>query len=606
MRVILNESGFSPPCGNYDWGETQDFTVNIIGGDPCTDPPVPGSAVSSKTEVCNWESFQLSLSGHSTGSGQTYQWQSSADGIDWTNIPNATNSILSTTQEEESWYRAIVSCGSSETSEAVHVGMLPLLECYCISSALNENDTRITNVTLNTLDVSSPSSCAVYTDYTHFSTDLIAGESYNISVTHGTCGGFYSAGITVYIDFYQNGTFTQNDEVFRFGPTTGLGPVSGIITVPSDAVPGSTRMRVIISEDDFEPPCGNYDWGETQDYTVNIIGSSPCIDPPIPGSAVSSHTEVCIGESFQLSLSGHSIGSGQTYQWQASADGIDWTNIPDATNSILNTTQIEESWYRAIVSCGSSEISEAVHIGMLPLLECYCSSTALVNDDTRITNVTLNTLDVSSPSSCAVYTDYTHFSTDLTAGESYNISVTHGTCGGFFRAYLTVYIDFYQNGTFTQNDEVFRFGPTNSLGPISGTISIPSDAVSGPTWMRIILSEDLFESPCGTYTYGETQDFTVNIERPTNVSDQMGYDYDFKIFPNHASDLVTISLLSPNATDYQLVVYDILGRLKYSKSGNLEREFLYQLDISDWPVGQYMVNMMVDGKQFSRKLIVSR
>jgi hypothetical protein len=479
------------------------------------------------------------------------------------------------------------------------------LGAYCDSNATDSDDTRITNVSIHTLDVSSPNNCAVYTDYTEHSTDLVAGETYSISVSQGTCFGFFPAYLTVYIDFYQNGEFAQADEVFSFGYTNQLGPISGFITVPSDAVPGSTRMRVILSEDGPEPPCGSYDYGETQDFSVNII-DTPCTNPPVPGSATSSRSEVCSGDNFLLNLSGHSTGTGQTYQWQSSTDGMEWNDIDNAINASVIVTQQEETWYRAMVTCGAAEISEAVKVEMLPSMECYCTSSAADGVDSKISNVTLHTLDVSSPNSCEVYTDYTDHSTDLEAGETYTISVSQGTCLDFYEAWITVYIDFYQNDQFTEADEVFRYGPTSQLGPVNGTITVPSDAVTGPTRMRVILSEDGPETPCSIYSYGETQDFTVNIERSTNTTTPQESAHSFTIFPNHASDRCTVSLRSPYTSDFHLAVYDIMGRVVYSHSGISDRELLHEIDLSSWPVGQYIVNMNIDGKQLSRKLIVNR
>lgn len=179
-------------------------------------------------------------------------------------------------------------------------------------------------------------------------------------------------------------------------------------------------------------------------------------------------------------------------------------------------------------------------------------------------------------------------------------------CLEFFEAWITVYINFYQNDQFAEADEVFRFGPTSQLGPVSGTITIPTDAVAGSTRMRVVLSEDGHEPPCGSYSYGETQDFSVIIENPTNTTIPQVSAYKYTIYPNHASDWCTISLRSPNTSEYHLAVYDISGRLIHSNSGIADRELFYELDISSWPVGQYFVNMNIDGMQLSKKLMVIR
>ena len=82
-----------------------------------------------------------------------------------------------------------------------------------------------------------------------------------------------------------------------------------------------------------------------------------CINPPTPGTAISSVTNACVGEVFTLELTGNSIGSGQTYQWQSSPDNSTWTNIGvPATIAGLDQTQTATSWYRAAVKCKAGSI----------------------------------------------------------------------------------------------------------------------------------------------------------------------------------------------------------------------------------------------------------
>lgn len=150
---------------------------------------------------------------------------------------------------------------------------------YCASSATSTADEDIENVTFNTINNTSPSpTCAMYTDYTNISTTVIKGFTYPISVTKLDCegSGFYSFGLTAFIDFNQNGQWDLPSEqvwLSTYGGS-GLNPVTrtGDITIPADAVSGPTRMRVVLVEFTANPsPCGTYTWGETEDYTVNII-----------------------------------------------------------------------------------------------------------------------------------------------------------------------------------------------------------------------------------------------------------------------------------------------------------------------------------------------
>ncbi len=80
----------------------------------CTNPPIAGVAISSSLNVCPGTNFTLNLTGNSTGLGQTYLWESSANGLSgWTAISSAqTSTSFSTAQSVTTYYRSSVQCNS--------------------------------------------------------------------------------------------------------------------------------------------------------------------------------------------------------------------------------------------------------------------------------------------------------------------------------------------------------------------------------------------------------------------------------------------------------------------------------------------------------------
>jgi hypothetical protein len=62
-------------------------------------------------------------------------------------------------------------------------------------------------------------------------------------------------------------TFTDAGELAVNISSTFLGYISINFTVPANAVPGTTRMRVTMRYDSPPSPCGSYPRGETEDYT---------------------------------------------------------------------------------------------------------------------------------------------------------------------------------------------------------------------------------------------------------------------------------------------------------------------------------------------------
>lgn len=153
-------------------------------------------------------------------------------------------------------------------------------QTYCASNALSQWDSKCDRVVLvgNTVTIdenSAAAGCQTYTDNTNVAAaDLSPGGIYTVTITQGTCGGNYTRRSNAWIDFNNDGDFTDVGEMLSNGSGTGVNVIT--FTVPCNAVAGNTRMRVIVNETfaNQTNPCGTYTWGETEDYTVNIQAPS--------------------------------------------------------------------------------------------------------------------------------------------------------------------------------------------------------------------------------------------------------------------------------------------------------------------------------------------
>ena len=94
----------------------------------CTTPPTAGNAIASQTNVCAATQVTLSLSGNSTGTGQTYQWQSSPTlGGTFSNIGTASSSTtLAINPTTSAYYLCQVTCsGMTANTSTVQVTVNP-------------------------------------------------------------------------------------------------------------------------------------------------------------------------------------------------------------------------------------------------------------------------------------------------------------------------------------------------------------------------------------------------------------------------------------------------------------------------------------------------
>lgn len=196
-------------------------------------------------------------------------------------IPYTGGSISSTTiyahfsptSSNTTYSGDITNSGGGSATQSVAVAGNSIVT-YCSSSGNTTYQTSITLVNFNTISNASAKPSG-YSDYTALSTDVIVGNSYNLTVNLNTDGN-YRIYATAWIDWNQNGDFTDAGETYNLGTTlnsangqTSLSPLS--ITIPAGAISGNTRMRVSAKYNASSTSCETGFDGEVEDYSLNIM-----------------------------------------------------------------------------------------------------------------------------------------------------------------------------------------------------------------------------------------------------------------------------------------------------------------------------------------------
>lgn len=263
-----------------------------------------------------------------------------------------------------------------------------------------------------------------------------------------------------------------------------------------------------------------------------------CNGTPSAGTASVTNDTVCIGESFTLTLTNATTANGLSYQWQESPIGSNsWTPISPATGSFYSITMISggSSDYRCVVSCGNNaDTSTVISVYEKPFYNCYCASASQNPQDGEISNVKVGALNNSStctqtggPGSILnKYSDYTTVISPDTLYQDalYPVSITAGSCGGTYAAWVKIFIDLDHDGAFTSSGEEVFSNTTSSTfykpagDTAIGTITLPSASfpLTGLTRMRVILHQSTTATPVipcsnSNYGYGETEDYFVYI-----------------------------------------------------------------------------------------------
>jgi hypothetical protein len=190
----------------------------------------------------------------------------------------------------------------------------------------------------------------------------------------------------------------------------------------------------------------------------------------------------------------------------------------------------------------------------------YCTSNATSTADEEILNVSIATLNNSS--TCAttggagsIQSEYSNFTTtvapvNLMLGSIYPMTVTIGTCGGNYSNFTKVFIDFNRDGDFLDANETAYLSPASTVGPHieAALISIPTSAQLGITRMRVVNVETSVATSvnsCGTYTWGETEDYLVNLQSPPPAV----YTYVWNTIPAVSSISGTTTAINTTAND---------------------------------------------------------
>ncbi|WP_239004452.1 GEVED domain-containing protein [Lacinutrix sp. WUR7] len=151
---------------------------------------------------------------------------------------------------------------------------------YCDSQGNNANDEYISRVQVGTIN--NTSGAQLYSDFTSVSTDLDTGSSYTLTVTPTWTGSSYSEGYAAWIDYNDDGDFTDAGEQIFSLAASSVTPASGSFTVPTGTASGDKRLRVSMKYNGVPTSCEAFSYGEVEDYTVNITtGVADTVKPVI-------------------------------------------------------------------------------------------------------------------------------------------------------------------------------------------------------------------------------------------------------------------------------------------------------------------------------------
>ncbi len=532
----------------------------------------------------------------------------------WTVIETLIPSVILRGLDPETQYQAQIrsKCDADNSAYSTAINFTTTAITYCESGGNSVDDEYIRRVQLGSID-NQTTNATGYTDHTSLSTNLAKGQEHSITITPGWTGNAFDDGYAVYIDYNRDGDFYDEGETVWTKSPSKTTPVSTTFEVPADAVEGATRMRISLAYESIAAACGSFRFGETEDYTVVIQAEEGDTQAPTaPTNLTATNIE-------QTTV---------TLSWNAATDNVGVTvydvyrgtvhvaSVTDTTMNVTDLTPSTDYTFSVRAKDAAENTSEAATVSFTTASEVvdvtYCASSGSSATDESgfewIDHVSLGGMTNSSGNDNG-YGDYTDRIARVTRGTETELVISAGFGGRAYTEFWAIWIDFNQNGVFESGERVAS-GDSSSSGLLSANIDIPASAVLGTTRMRVSMNDTALASPCDRFTYGEVEDYTVEINNVaitvattdaiTN-EDTVGLGHNgvgmsFSVYPNPSKNNIVLSVTNLENASYS--IKNMLGQTVLANKVSKE-----EINISDLRAGLYIITVTDGQKSFTKKLI---
>ncbi|EGV43232.1 T9SS type A sorting domain-containing protein [Bizionia argentinensis JUB59] len=475
---------------------------------------------------------------------------------------------------------------------------------YCVGTSKNSSDEYIGRVQLASIDKTS--GAQNYSDFTSTSTNLSADETYTITITPKWSGSKYNEGYAVWIDYNNDGDFTDAGELVWSKAASTVSPVSGSFKVPAGAASGATRMRVALKYNGIPTPCEAFNYGEVEDYTV-VIGSGSGSDtqaPSVPSNLSASNvTQTTALLSWTVStdnvgVTGYDLYSGTTLL------GTVAVNSANVTGMTANTNYS----YTVKAKDAAGNVSGASNVLSFKTLSDaavnYCASKGGSNYE-WIDYVSYGGM-TNSTGANGGYGDFTSKTATVAKGSTNQIVFSAGFASSAYTEYWAVWIDLNQNGTFEANEKMVS-GSSASAANLGADITIPSSALTGTTRMRVSMKYNAAQTACESFSYGEVEDYTVNITNQSSSYEVLNdvyaealsnepNVYDIQLYPNPVANSLNVRV--KDSRDANFSISNMLGQ--EVEKGQVNNR---SINVSNLQSGTYIIKVNDGQKPLVKKFI---
>ncbi|WP_281322964.1 M4 family metallopeptidase [Flavobacterium aestivum] len=489
----------------------------------------------------------------------------------------------------------------SQSSNAVSVTTGPATAAYCASKGNSVTDEYIGKVQLGTINNTSTGGTG-YSDYTSISTNLTKGSASTITITPTWTGTSYAEGYAVWIDLNDDKDFDDAGELVWSKAASTTTPATGSFTVPTSATASTTRMRVSMKYNGVPTPCEAFSYGEVEDYTVNLAtGTTDTQAPTAPTSLAASGTTATTtnlswtASTDNVGVTGYDVYQGTTLK----------STVTGTTYAVTGLTASTAYTFYVVAKDAAGNVSASSNVANVTTTGTavtYCTSKGNSVADEFIDYVAIGGI-ANTTAGNGGYGDFTSQTGNLPYGTN-TIVLSTGFSGSAYTEYWRVWIDFNKNGTFETSEQMVA-GSSSLSSNLSYTFTVPTTALAGPTRMRVSMKYGAAATACETFTYGEVEDYTVNIGGSPitgfNIAGtkELGDEnniFDYSVYPNPTINSVSIKMADSRVVSYR--IFNYLGQ--QVGSGKLSEN---DINVSKLSAGTYIIEVNDGQKTMTKKLV---
>lgn len=311
-----------------------------------------------------------------------------------------------------------------------------------------------------------------------------------------------------------NGVNTANVDILLSTDGGNTYPITLLAATPNDGTQAITVPNNPGTQNRIMVKGSNHIFFDISNANFTITtGSGDTTAPTAPTSlAASGTTQTTTNLSWTASTDNVAVTGYDVYQGATLKATVTTTTY--AVTGLTPSTAYTFSVKAKDAAGNASASSNTVNVTTLAGTATYCASKGNSVADEYIGRVQLGTINNASTGGTG-YTDFTSIATNLSKGTAYTITVTPTWTGTAYAEGVAVWIDYNGDSDFEDAGELVWSRAASTATPASGSFTVPTTALTGATRMRVSLKYDGTPTSCEAFSYGEVEDYTVNLQTST-------------------------------------------------------------------------------------------